>query len=34
MWKEISSKAEGGCLSEVCKASIYVWKLGMVAERA
>ena len=25
-WQEISSKAESGCLCELCKASNAVWK--------
>ena len=26
VWKEVFSKAEGVCLQELCKSSIFVWK--------
>ena len=31
--QEISSLAEMGCLYELCKVNITVWKLSMVPER-
>ena len=33
VWKEIASKAEKGCLQELCETSNSVWRLSIMPEK-